>query len=250
MAKNNPWYDQDNFWETFESVLFDPQRLENTSAEVDDIIKLLDIKADSRILDLCCGIGRHTLELARRGFTITGVDRTRHYLDKAQKQAQRDNLKIEFIHSDMRQFKRSGSFDVVLNLFTSFGYFEDPEDDRKVISNINDSLKPGGKLLMEMMGKEVLARIFRERDWSEEDGYLLLQERKLNQNWGWIEVRWILIKDGQRSESTLSHRLYSAAELSSLLSNAGFSKTRVYGDLEGSEYDHQAKRLVVMGEKD
>lgn len=149
----------------------------------------------------------------------------------------------------MRDFKRPGSFDIVLNLFTSFGYFEDPEDDRKVIENIYESLKPGGKALLEMMGKEVLARIFRERDWGEEDGHLLLQERKLSQNWGWIEVRWILIKDNRRIEHNMSHRLYSAVELSSLLAKVGFSNIQVYGDLEGNEYNQQAKRLLMIAQK-
>lgn len=249
MAKKKPWYDQDNFWETFERVMFTPERLENTSAEVDNIIKLLDIQADAHILDLCCGIGRHTLELARRGFTVTGVDRTRPYLEKAKKHAGKENLAIEFIQSDMRQFQRPGAFDTALNLFTSFGYFDDPEDDRKVINNIYDSLKPGGKLLMEMMGKEVLARIFRERDWHEQDDFLILQERKLSRNWSWIDSHWIMIRDTQRFETTISHRLYSAIELSALLSDGGFTNIRVFGNLEGNEYDHQAKRLVVAAQK-
>jgi len=250
MAKEKPWHDQDNFWETFEPVMFTPERLANTFAEVDNIIKLLDIQADAHILDHCCGIGRHTLELARRGFTITGVDRTRPYLEKAKEQARKENLAIEFIQSDMRQFRRPGSFDVALNLFTSFGYFEDPQEDRQVLNNIYDSLKPGGKLLMEMTGKEVLARIFRERDWQEQDDFLILQERKLSRNWGWIDSHWIMIKDNRRAETTISHRLYSAAELSALLSNTGFSNIRVYGDLEGNEYNHEAKRLVIAAQRD
>lgn len=249
MAKKKPWYDQDNFWETFERVMFTPERLENTAAEVDNIIKLLDIQAGVHILDHCCGTGRHTLEFARRGFTITGVDRTRPYLEKAKKHARKENLAIEFIQSDMRQFKRPGNFDVALNLFTSFGYFEDPEEDRKVLNNIYDSLKPGGKLLMEMTGKEVLARIFRERDWQEQDDFLILQERKLSKNWGWIDSHWILFRDNQRFEQTISHRLYSAVELSTLLAKAGFSNIQVYGDLEGHEYNHEAKRLVVVAQK-
>lgn len=249
MSKKIPWYDQDYFWETFQRVMFTPERLENTSAEVDNIIKLLDIKAGSHILDLCCGIGRHTLELARRGFTITGVDRTPAYLKKAEKQAKQERLDVEFIRSDIRDFKRPNSFDVALNLFSSFGYFEDAEDDRKVVENIYESLKPGGKVIMDLMGKEILARIFRERDWSEEDGHLLLQERKLSQNWGWIDSRWILFKDNRRIEQTISHRLYSAVELSALLAEEGFSSIQVYGDLEGNGYNHLAKRLVVIAQK-
>lgn len=249
MKKKRLWYERDTLWESLEGIMFNQQRLTNAPAEVENMIKLLDITASSQVLDLCCGIGRHTLEFARRGFAITGVDRTAAYLKKAKKQAGQERLGIEFIQSDMRDFKRPGSFDIVLNLFTSFGYFEDPEDDRKVIENIYESLKPGGKALLEMMGKEVLARIFRERDWGEEDGHLLLQERKLSQNWGWIEVRWILIKDNRRIEHNMSHRLYSAVELSALLAKVGFSNIQVYGDLEGNEYNQQAKRLLMIAQK-
>jgi SAM-dependent methyltransferase len=249
MKKTRQWYDRDNFWETFENIIFNQKRLADTSVEVGNIIKLLDIRENSRILDLCCGPGRHTLEFARQGFTISGVDRTLPYLRKAKNRAQKEHLDIEFIQSDMRSFKCLDSFDVVLNLFTSFGYFGDAGDDQVVVENIYESLKPGGKLLMEMMGKEVLARIFRERDWQEVDGHLILEERKLSQNWGWIESRWILFKENKRVEQTISHRLYSAAELSTLLTKVGFSNIQIYGDYEGSEYDHQAKRLVVMAQK-
>lgn len=138
---------------------------------------------------------------------------------------------------------------IIFNLYTSFGYFENAGDDQMVMENIYESLKPGGKLLMEMMGKEVLACIFRERDWQEVDGHLILEERKLSQNWGWIDNRWKLFKENKRVEHTISHRLYSAAELSMLLTKTGFADIQIYGDYEGSEYDHQAKRLVVMAQK-
>jgi 2-polyprenyl-3-methyl-5-hydroxy-6-metoxy-1,4-benzoquinol methylase len=121
MKKTRQWYDRDNFWETFENIIFNQKRLADTSVEVGNIIKLLDIRENSRILDLCCGPGRHTLEFARQGFTISGVDRTLPYLKKAKNRAQKEHLDIEFIQSDMRSFKCLDSFDVVLNLFTSSG---------------------------------------------------------------------------------------------------------------------------------
>src|SRR5207244_6079914 len=80
---------------------------------------------------------------------------------------------------------------------TSFGYFENPQEDRQVAMNISHSLKPRGVLVMEMMGKEVLARIFQERDWHEEDGVLILEERKIRSGWDWIDARWILFQDGK-----------------------------------------------------
>jgi hypothetical protein len=99
------------------------------------------------------------------------------------------------------------------------------------------------------MGKEVLARIFRERDWYEIDGILILEERKVHRNWTWIESRWILIKDGKKVEHQISLRLYSAAEFSALLKECGFNSIDVYGDLAGAPYDHTAKRLILVAHK-
>jgi hypothetical protein len=99
------------------------------------------------------------------------------------------------------------------------------------------------------MGKEIAAREFQERDWSQHGDMIVLSERKPIQNWNRIQTRWIVIKGNQRVEHTVSVRSYSAAELSGLLSDNGFVNVQVYGDLEGRDYDHEAKRLVVIGTK-
>ena len=140
-------------------------------------------------------------------------------------------------------------FDTIINLNTSFGFFEDPEQDRQVVMNIHRSLKTNGSLLMDLMSKEVLARIFQERDWHEAEGILILQERRLSHAWSWIENRWIMIKDGKRNDFRVSHRLYSAAELTSLLTGCGFTSTEVYGNFSGGDYDQQAERLVVLAHR-
>jgi len=244
-----PWYDQDSYWTTFESILFHQKRLADTPSQVDHIIKLLQIKSDAKILDLCCGIGRHSLEFARRGFQVTGVDRTKSYLDKAKNQAKAEKLPIEFVNEDMRMFSRAEAFDVAINMFTSFGYFDDAADDRMVVENVCRSLKSNGKLLIEMEGKELLAQKFRERDWNEINGFIILEERKLLNNWEKLESRWIILKDDQQIEHKFVLRLYSAMEITSLLKQCGFTDVNIYGSLEGIEYDQSAKRLVVVAQK-
>jgi SAM-dependent methyltransferase len=249
MQEVKSWHEQDVFWETVASILFSQRRWSDAPAEVEKVVSLLGIGPGTHILDLCRGVGRHSLELARRGFHVTGVDRTRLYLDRASKQAEAEALKVEFVQDDMRTFCRPDAFDAVINLFTSFSYFEDPEEDRQVLLNVYRSLKPGGVFLLEMLGKEILARIFRERDWHEENGVLILEERKICKNWGWIESHWIMLKDNRRTELRLSHRLYSAVELTSLLTGCGFTHVDAYGDLAGSAYDHMAKRLVIVAHR-
>jgi len=243
------WHEQDAFWTRWAPFLFHQRRWDQAPEEIANIISLLKMPPGASVLDLCCGTGRHSLQLARLGFSVTGVDRTRPYLDEARKRAQVERLKVEFIQGDMRSFCKPNAFDVALNLFTSFGYFEDINDDKKVAANVYHSLKDTGVFLIDTIGKEVLARIFRERDWYEVNGILVLQERKLCKDWSWIENRWIMLKEGTCNEYKISHRLYSAAELGKLLNDCGFTTIEVYGDLTGAPYDHTAKRLVVVARK-
>jgi SAM-dependent methyltransferase len=246
MSEAKPWYQDDALWEVVDPILFDERRWSNAPAEVEAIVALLGIEPGARVLDLCCGVGRHALEFARRGFHVTGVDRTQLYLDRASAKAAQEGLGIEFVREDMRTFCRPGAFDAIVNLFTSFGYFCDPKENRQVATNVYRSLKPGGAFVIELMGKEILARIFQERDWQEQDGAFILYERRVTDSWSWMENRWILLKEGERTEMRLSHRIYSAAELRALLGSCGFAPVDAYGDLEGRAYDHVARRLVVV----
>jgi len=168
------WHESDDFWEATAPIMFGNQRWEAAPVEVDQVVRLLGVSPGATILDLCCGPGRHSLEFARRGFSVTGVDRTAVYIDRAQEQAAAEGLAVEFVQEDMRRFCRPHAFDAAVSLFTSFGYFEDPAENRQVLANVRDSLRDEGSLILEMMGKEVLARIFRERDWSEQHGALFL----------------------------------------------------------------------------
>lgn len=243
------WHEQDGFWETV--PIFSEHSWENAPQQVTDVIALLGIEPGMAVLDLPCGVGRHSLELARRGFSVTGVDRTAAYLQTASEKAAGEGLELELIRADMREFSRPEHFDAALNLYTSFGYFEDPAEDCLVAQNLFRSLKPGGALVMEMMGKEVLARIFRPRDWQElTDGSFFLEHRKVSHDWTWMENRWILLRpDGQRSEFAVEHRIYDGSGLRSLLLDAGFASVQLYGGLAGEPYDTKASRLVAVARK-
>ena len=249
MTPQNPWHEQDDFWAAVEPILFSPRRILNAPIEVDKMITLLNIQPGMCILDQCCGVGRHVLEFARRGYQVTGIDRYQPYLDRAVKIAKAEGLKAKFVHDDMRNYCQPGKFDVVLNYFTSFGFFEDPEDDVKVAVNAYESLRKGGVYSLDLMSKEILAKSFRERDWREEEGITVLEERKIIGNWSQVENRWIVLKGKQQKELHLTLRLYSAVELSLLLSNCSFRRIEVYGDLDGILYDDKARRLIVAAWK-
>jgi len=249
MKRNKDWHERDTFWKNVEPILFHQQRLNNTADEVEKVLSLVGIKPGGQVLDLCCGVGRHSLELARRGFEVTGIDITERYLKKAKALAKKEKLKIKFITADMKIFLRKNRFDAVFNLFTSFGFFADQKDDYKVASNAYKSLKGGGVLIMDMIGKEALARYFRPRDWIEYGDTILLEERQVCDNWSRVHNKWTIIKDGRRKTEELDLRLYGGSELKTLLTDCGFKHVDVYGNLNGDPYDDTAQRLVVAARK-
>ena len=243
------WHETDEFWESMREKIFPEELWTSAAGEINNLVTLTGITAGAKVLDLCCGPGRHSLELARHGFQVTAVDRTRSFLESARSQAAGKQLDIDFIQDDMRHFCRPETFDAVINLYTSFGYFDDISEDKEVLSRIHTSLKKGGTAVLELMGKEILARIYTERDWYEKDGALFLAERKVAEDWNRMHNRWIILDGSGCREVNFSHRLYSGAELKRQMLDTGFSTVRLYGSLSGTGYDEKATRLVALGVK-
>ena len=202
------------------------------------------------VLDLCCGFGRISAELARRGFAVTGVDITETYLQAAREEAAYENLNIEYVNADARKFARPGFFDAAVNLYISFGYFSDQKDDFSLLRNVYESLKDGGCFIIETLGKEIAVRDFlAEGEWFERGGYTVLTQYEALDSWALLKNRWILIKDGMRFEKTFTQRLYAASELRTMLLEAGFGKVEIYGDWDESPYNHRAAKLIAVGRK-
>lgn len=183
------WYDDDGFWEGFRDYMFSPARIESARTEVDQLVALLKLAPGARVLDLCCGIGRHSLEFARRGFAVTAVDRTEAYLEQARAGAANDRFNIEFVQSDMREFSRVDAFDGAICMFTSFGFFDDAADDQRVARHMCESLRPGAKFVIDVNGKEVVAGKFQERSWDRRaDGTIVMEERRILDGWSRIAM--------------------------------------------------------------
>ena len=245
----NDWFENEEYWIELAPFLFDENRMSSTKQEVELIVKLINLNRGSEILDLCCGIGRHSLELARREFRVTGVDRSDYYLDRFRQQAKSENLSIRIVKSDMRDYVHENGFDAAIMMFTSLGYFKDRSDDIKVIRNIFKSIKSDGTVLIDLMGKEVLSQIYTPRDWRELEGKFLLEEREPGSDWSILKNRWVLFHDGIKSEYKFHLNIYSGPEMIEMLKDCGFSKVEIFGDLLGSPYDVDANRLVVVGHK-
>ncbi len=243
------WFEDESFWKELYPFIFSDQRFAEAADQVSKILDLVGTGGPA-VLDLCCGPGRLSLPLAESGLSVTGVDRSPFLLDKARERTAARNIDIEWVQEDMRTFLRAGSFDLVLNMFTSFGYFDDKNDDMTVLANIYSSLKPAGTFLIDLMGKEILARIY-QPTLSEvaPDGTRLFQRHEVFDNWTRVRSEWILVKGETARTFRFHHTLYSAQELTDRLAQVGFENIEVYGDLDANPYDRNAKRLILKARK-
>lgn len=241
------WFLDESFWKDFYQVLFPDDLFDQALVEIEQIFDFLDHPVCS-VLDLACGPGRFAGLLGREGYEVTGVDKSQFLLDIA-KEAYADTNNVEWVLADMREFVRPESYDLILNLYTSFGYFRDPAEDLLVLKNMAQCLKPGGSFVIEVMGKEVMAKDFKPMTASKTDDGLFVQAHEILDNWNLIRTEWTLIRDGNIKSSTFEHRLYSASELINLCEMAGFSDIRVFGNFDASPYDHTATLLIITGKK-
>ena len=243
------WHQDEDFWHELAPFMFTDELWEHTPTQATQALDLMNLQSPGAFLDLACGPGRLSLELARRGFQVTGVDRTEAYLKQAEASACSEGLEIEFILEDMRNFRRLDAFDGAWSVFTSFGYFDPPEENQLVLDNIYESLKPGGVLLIDLIGREVLARKFQQRDWREIDGVFLLEDRNVEMDWTRMRNSRVLIKGDKRIEFEVTHYIYSGDKLTDMLYQSEFSSVQLFGSLEGAPYDLNARRLVAVARK-
>jgi len=202
------------------------------------------------LLDLACGPGRHAIPFAQAGYSVTGVDCTSYLLQKARERATRAGVTLEWVKQDMREFLRPDTFDLAINLFTSFGYFDEAADNRRVLENLYASLKPGGVFVFDHLGKEILAAKF-QATLSEAlpDGRLLIQRVSVIDDWSRIEGEWIVVRENDTTTFHNRHWLYSGQEIRDLLASVGFAEVSLYGSLEMTPYGPQAQRLVAVARK-
>lgn len=242
------WW-QSFFDETTGQIMFYEEAWQRAEQSCDALVSLLGLAPGAKILDLACGPGRFALPLARRGFRVVGLDICDVYLEQARANAQEHGLQIEFIHGDMRAIPFENEFDAVINLFTSFGYFEREEDHLQVLKEVHKSLKPGGRFILELQNYHWLMRHFQAREWVERPGYLVLEERKFNFERNRIESRWIVLRGAERKEYKLSLRVFTLAELLELFAQAGLKVLGYYGGLRGELWSLEANRLAILAER-
>ena len=226
-----------------------------TTQEVQIFTEILNMSPDYNILDLCCGQGRHSLELSRRGFqNVEGVDRSHYLIQRARTTAKREGLGVRFREGDARKIPFSAdTFDVVLILGNSFGYFETINDDLRVLKEIFRVLKPWGKILIDVSDGEFMKEHFQPRSWEWIDKrYFVCRERSLSMDEQRLISREVIthVEKGVVADQFYAERLYTKDSIIKLLKEAGFTDLNFHGELTPNSLRNQdlgmmEQRLVV-----
>jgi SAM-dependent methyltransferase len=227
------------------------ERFERAEREVDFIVEALSRHAGASFLDLCCGEGRHTIALARRGYRMSGLELSALHLRLARRAAKEAGVSVRWHRADMRDIPWEGEFDAIINMFTSFGYFESEEEDFKVLAGVARALGPGGRFLLDTINREMLVRHWEEHRWQEGGGGILrLEDRRFDFLAGRQYNRVLSIHpDGTRNEREIDLRLYTLKELGDMLSQAGLAILQTWGGFDGRDYDLDSRRMIVLSEK-
>jgi SAM-dependent methyltransferase len=227
---DRPWFESffgKDYFEMSESIPSD-----RTAAAVDGAIALLELTAGARLLDVACGHGRHAIELSRADAEALGAT-------------------VRWVHGDMRDLPFDREFDAAINIFTAFGYFENPEDDLTALRRIQASLQPGGRFLLETIHRDALAARFQPRGFERtSSGSIVLHERRWDLARDVIDETVTLIRpDGTHTVYTISVRMRSLDELIRLMQRAGLEPETWYGGLDGRPLDLASHRLVLVSRK-
>jgi len=241
------WYKD---WFNSEDYLLVYKHRDSREAEI--LVKLiqkkLNLLASSYILDMACGAGRHSIAFAQKGYNVTAVDLSERLIHEAEKNAIQENVNVDFVQADIRDLKLNTQFDLIVNLFTSFGYFETDEENSIIIQKAFDLLKPGGYFVLDYLNKNYLEKNLVPLSTFSENGTAITQKRAIKDNR--VEKEITIEKNKSVNKFYESVRLYDFSELKDILERSGFRIFQSFGDFNGNIFERNSSpRLVIFAEK-
>ncbi len=246
--------DGTQWWQTFFSGSWGRLQalgypVERTAKEVDFIVDVLGLVPEESVLDVPCGIGRHAIELAKRGVRVTGVDLNPEALRIARQDAAAAAVDVDAVERDMRDLQWSARFDAAICFFGSFGYFDD-SDNLRFVQRVAEALKPGGRFVIDTHVMESLFPVFRGKSWSRTEtpsgSMLVLEDCGWNYEARRVETSWTFIGPNGVDTSASSIRIYAYGELCELLRAAGFRQLEGRETGTGEAFRLGSKRLSLV----
>ena len=243
-------FDVAELFDTEEYLYFLAQTLqdEDTPAQCTFIESALALSPNSRVLDLGCGHGRHSIELARRGYRTVGIDLVPGFIELARAEAAREGLGAEFVCGDLRDFASPLEFDAAICLFDAFGFHVDA-DHSLILDRCLVALRPGGRLLLDVRTREHFLRSAPVSLVEIGNGDLMIDRFRFDIESGRMIVRRTCLRDGRQRETAFSVRVYAYTELRGLLLARGFEVLRSCGGYDGAPLSASRPRTLVVAGK-
>ncbi|MGA1825700.1 MAG: class I SAM-dependent methyltransferase [bacterium] len=246
----NDWYKK-SFGLTY-LELYSHRDKKEAQRDIERLVRFLTIPKDECLLDLCCGAGRHLLALHKIGFRrLIGLDLSKELLHSAQRELSKAGAHhIKLLCKDMREIPFQNYFGAIFSLFTSFGYFENDEENQKVISRVRQALRPKGIFVLDYLNKEYGVKNLVAEDVKKLKDRHIKNTRRLSNDKKRIEKKISIFKEnGEEQIFYESVRLYGAKELENILHVCGFRNIKRYGSLGGETFHSDSKRLIFVCEK-
>lgn len=207
------------------------------------------LRPGGRVLDTGCGIGRHSISLAKKGFDVVGIDTSDIYLSFAKESSIKEEVRnIEFKKIDMRDMDYKKEFDGVINLWSSFGYYDD-ETNFEILKNLSEALKRDGILIIDIENRDYLLKNFVYETFKESDGVFILERRNYHPLTSIITTHRFFIGKDLKKEYIRNIRMYSATEMINLYKSAALKEIQVFGNFAGEKFSINSKRIIIIGKK-
>lgn len=226
--------------------LYPHRDLLEAERQIEFLSHAVPLAASNRVLDLACGDGRHLLALTRRGLWACGIDLSETLLQRARHRLLRSARAPALVRADMRRLPLRRGFDVILSLFTSFGYFETEAEESRVLAAARATLRPGGALVLDVLNRPYMVSHLVSLDRSERGALELIQRRHYDPEHRRV-VKEITIREQERERRYVeSVRAYDRDEITALLRREGFEVRSAYGEFDGRPLRDDSPRLLLV----
>lgn len=246
------WYER-SFGEDY-LLVYKHRDMQGAKREVNAMISWLGLPKGAKVLDLCCGMGRHSMALYEAGYQVTGIDLSGVLLREARHNDPED--RVTWIQSDMRNLPLDGGYDAVVNLFTSFGYFEQDAEHVKVLKEIRRMLKPGGHFIIDFLNPQYTMSHLVPHSERVDEGQRITENRVIEH--GYVKKHITITDDKikgsledavQQPRQYLEKiRMYSKDDFVSMMHEAGLKLDKIHGDYNEEAYDcNHSPRMIMVG---
>jgi SAM-dependent methyltransferase len=237
-------FDVDDYLYFYSESLTD----ERTDVEVRALVRLLELDAPMKILDLACGFGRHTNRLAALGHRMTGVDITPGFLEIARQDALNRKVNVQYMLGDMRHITFKSKFDCVVLLFTAFGYFSD-EENYQVLVNVRKALKPGGLFVFDTHNRDGFLKGLQPSFVTDKEGNMMIDRISFDSIQGRFYNKRVVFRNGIRKDKPFFVRLYNPNEIQALINQAGLEVEQIYGGWDAKPLSSETRQMVIVARR-